>query len=1150
MNHFYRFLLLIVVLFITTAMVWGQQGQPFAKIMVDEEGNVEFLEMDILDKNLNNNFNSFESQDNRNLSNQKSQRSISKNLIEEGMKPIAKPTAVSDIVANFEYSSYSYSSTTSTLTFNVRVEDQGELFSWAPSTQIGFYLSTNHIISNYDTKLGSAIVHPLVTGAYYDNIVFISIISNYPGTWFVGFILDETNLVDELDEDNSYNFTNVLSNLPDLVPIKSQCSYSYSEPILSFQIKVENHGIANADPCQIGFLLKNTTYPNNEILIGTDEIPSLYRGGSANTSTDIDVSSIPGIWYVAAFADIYNDIEESNELNNSEVFDSPVTITAPYPDLIVQNVEVTDATGPKIEYTFTIKNNGEGQTFDGFRNCIYLSEDQNIDKSDHAIDETECPVLVAAGGTYSAGTMRTTVSGVPAGNYYLGVYTDINNNLTEINENNNTGYDNSPQVVITAPPPSLPDLIVTNVAVSHNHSSAQIVYNFQIANQGNASTGTGFTNYIYLSSDINFTHSDYKIDEYECGVLDAGGLFSPAGTGTLVSGVPAGEYFLGMYADAPGDIVESNEKNNFGYDDEPSIFIADELDEPYEPVGNMISNWNFDNDLDNWLFNASGSASASAKIEDGVLHARIYNGGANVSDVTLNQSDLALITGYRYTATFYARAESPRTIQAWISQSNSPNTVYYNDLFSLTTDWQAYDFEFTMEYLSSVAQFGFNLGTTDIHVFLDNISLVGEKIEIPEEPEEPEEPAGNMIANWSFFHGMDNWPFYAWGTARGSGKVENGTFHAQIESGGENTWDLSIHQYNLTITSGHSYTATFLARAANSRDIKAYIGKNSEPYTLYNNDYTFSLTTDWQKYSFTFTMNYSTDASATFGFEFGTSNADVYLDNISLVEKGIEEPEEPEEPAGNMIDNWSFSHSLNDWQFATMNSGNASGFIEDGVFHAQISNGGGNLWDVRLYQSSLTIMNGRTYSVSFEAKATGSKTIWVSVGMNKEPFITYNPDWEFSLSSDWQTYTFTFTMGYATDTEALITFNLGTSNEDVYLDNISLVDISSTDIHPDVPKQVIRTYDLFQNYPNPFNPSTIILYNIPVISDVEIAIYDMLGKSVKQELFKSLPAGQHKYVFNAEGLSSGLYFYSMRAQSISWFNKQSFQQMKKMVYMK
>ena len=82
-----------------------------------------------------------------------------------------------------------------------------------------------------------------------------------------------------------------------------------------------------------------------------------------------------------------------------------------------------------------------------------------------------------------------------------------------------------------------------------------------------------------------------------------------------------------------------------------------------------------------------------------------------------------------------------------------------------------------------------------------------------------------------------------------------------------------------------------------------------------------------------------------------------------------------------------------------------------------------------------------------------------------------------------------------------------------------------------------NSFQLFQNYPNPFNPSTIIHYAIPKSSIVTLKIYDILGREVKNLVDEQKSAGQYNVGFNATNLSSGIYFYSLRAGSFIKTNK-------------
>lgn len=70
-------------------------------------------------------------------------------------------------------------------------------------------------------------------------------------------------------------------------------------------------------------------------------------------------------------------------------------------------------------------------------------------------------------------------------------------------------------------------------------------------------------------------------------------------------------------------------------------------------------------------------------------------------------------------------------------------------------------------------------------------------------------------------------------------------------------------------------------------------------------------------------------------------------------------------------------------------------------------------------------------------------------------------------------------------------------------------------------------FSLAQNYPNPFNPTTTILYGVPNDGLVTMKIYDINGKEVKTLVNEPKTAGYYTTVFNASGLSSGVYFYKL-----------------------
>ncbi len=92
-------------------------------------------------------------------------------------------------------------------------------------------------------------------------------------------------------------------------------------------------------------------------------------------------------------------------------------------------------------------------------------------------------------------------------------------------------------------------------------------------------------------------------------------------------------------------------------------------------------------------------------------------------------------------------------------------------------------------------------------------------------------------------------------------------------------------------------------------------------------------------------------------------------------------------------------------------------------------------------------------------------------------------------------------------------------------------------------------FQLYQNYPNPFNPTTTISYSIPVVETahapslrVLLKVYDVLGREVATLVDEEKPAGNYQVKFDAGNMTSGIYFYTVKAGEFS--------QTKKLILMK
>ena len=92
------------------------------------------------------------------------------------------------------------------------------------------------------------------------------------------------------------------------------------------------------------------------------------------------------------------------------------------------------------------------------------------------------------------------------------------------------------------------------------------------------------------------------------------------------------------------------------------------------------------------------------------------------------------------------------------------------------------------------------------------------------------------------------------------------------------------------------------------------------------------------------------------------------------------------------------------------------------------------------------------------------------------------------------------------------------------------------------------SFALGQNYPNPFNPVTTISFSMLESGMANISVYDISGRKVKNLLGQRLVSGNHSIKFNASGLPSGMYFYSIIVNGSS--GRSLFSSTRKMVLMK
>jgi hypothetical protein len=120
----------------------------------------------------------------------------------------------------------------------------------------------------------------------------------------------------------------------------------------------------------------------------------------------------------------------------------------------------------------------------------------------------------------------------------------------------------------------------------------------------------------------------------------------------------------------------------------------------------------------------------------------------------------------------------------------------------------------------------------------------------------------------------------------------------------------------------------------------------------------------------------------------------------------------------------------------------------DGELHVSIGNGGTEFYHLQVSYRGVNVEAGKTYRLSFDARAAAARTIWASVhdggrDLNGDGniYFTYIPSVPFmALTTSMQTFSYVFTMPH-TNRSATVDFFVGDSNTDVFIDNVSVTEV-------------------------------------------------------------------------------------------------------------
>lgn len=158
--------------------------------------------------------------------------------------------------------------------------------------------------------------------------------------------------------------------------------------------------------------------------------------------------------------------------------------------------------------------------------------------------------------------------------------------------------------------------------------------------------------------------------------------------------------------------------------------------------------------------------------------------------------------------------------------------------------------------------------------------------------------------------------------------------------------------------------------------------------------------------------------------------------------------------------------------------------------------------EVILNWSTATETNNRGFDIERSQKLKAGQAGWMKVG---------------------------YSVGNGTTTEPKsYSFKDNDVNSGKYNYRLKQIDFNGTFSYSNAVKVNVTgpdQYSLSQNYPNPFNPATVIKYSIPSDGMVKLNVYNTLGQKVAELINGQVKAGSYEVNFNADNLSSGVYYY-------------------------
>ena len=451
------------------------------------------------------------------------------------------------------------------------------------------------------------------------------------GTYTIHLDIDPDNKVAETNDNNNSGLGLGIDSFEldvtgiDEAPNLKVSSFSAPDSFaagdtISVGYEITNNGGSDANNFATGFYLTTADFLSSGLPVGVNDVPGILllqgndRASSLNSvkagestgslSTEITIPqewggfSGDGEYVIGAIADVFDDVAENNETDNSnfaqDVDYKTVTVDAPdntgAVDLEGSFFEVGTVVkaGDGIDVSFKVANKEVGNV-DSFHIDLYLSHDENISADeDYYLGTYTIPEGIAGrtetelkSFTYQGPAADDPFFANSSGSFYAGMIIDPDGDITETDETNNSNVGEGKDF---AKVPTIADLTIKSFEVVGTpafNKGDTVEVKYEIMNDGTGAANNFAAGFFVFDDEYQANNAQLSLDDVpEVFFIQASDRASSLislepgeSTGMVTTQITlptewvgfdggATDFNLGVAADPFDDVQESNELNN------------------------------------------------------------------------------------------------------------------------------------------------------------------------------------------------------------------------------------------------------------------------------------------------------------------------------------------------------------------------------------------------------------------------------------------------------------------------------------------------------------------------------------------------------------------------------------------------------------